>query len=81
MLRPGPRSALFYGTVVIDDDTEFGIASAHGSVYIGGAAGAADFNIGGTAQAFENLAAALMLAAKEMREAALVEALAPSGHP
>lgn len=82
MIGPGQRSALFYGTVAMDDDTKFAISSAYGFVWIGDPIpGRGDLNIFGTPQAFENLAAALMLAATEMREAHLVAALAPSGPP
>lgn len=81
-MKSQPRSALFYGTLAIDDDTEMAAAPAYGQVWVGGPdPGVADFHIAGTADSFERLAAALMLAATDMREAALVEALGPSGQP
>lgn len=77
-----PRSSLLHVSVLVDRDTQYAVSTHHGQVWVGTErVGDADVVISGDADALERLAATLMLTAAEMREAALVEALGPSGQP
>lgn len=75
MISP-QRSALLHTSIIIDGDTQYAVADHHGQVWVGATrAGDGDVCISGDADGFERMAAAFMLAATELREAALVEAL------
>lgn len=76
------NSAIVHTSVIVSPDTAYGVAARFGQVWIGTTVPGASYTlVTGDADALERFAAALMLAATEMREAALVEALAPSGQP
>lgn len=69
-------------SVILNPETQYAASIEHQQLWVGtDRPGSSDFVISGDATTFENLAAALMLAATEIREAALVAALAPSGQP
>ena len=81
-MKSPQRSALLHVSVIVDVDTEYGVHAPTGQVWVGGAqAGYGDVVLSGDVQGFENLAAALMLAATEMREEQLVAALGTAGQP
>lgn len=73
---------IVHTSVMLNAETQYAASIKHHQLWVGtNSPGSSDLVISGDATAFENLAAALMLAVAEMREAELVEALGPSGQP
>lgn len=69
-------------SVMLNAETQYAASIEHQQLWVGtDRPGSSDLVISGDATALENLAAALVLAATEIRATALVAALAPSGQP
>lgn len=69
-------------SVLINAETQYAASIEHQQLWVDATRpGSSDLVISGDAAAFERLAAALMLAVTEMREAALIEALGTAGQP
>lgn len=79
---PARITPLMQFSVIVDRNTAYAHSARLGQVWVGTTTpGSSDICLSSDADGFERMAAALMLAATEMREAQLVAALAPSGQP